>query len=86
MPLCALCKLEFNCRVSSMGMEVSASYNNKKHVFNPIIFSLTHLLSYTEETSLCDNKTKSQSSRSIITFLSTLFLSDDLDLMPNKVI
>ncbi|TNN41176.1 hypothetical protein EYF80_048664 [Liparis tanakae] len=26
MPLCALCRLEFNCRVSSMGMEVSASY------------------------------------------------------------
>lgn len=25
MPLWALCKLEFNCRVSSMGMEVSAS-------------------------------------------------------------
>ena len=33
MPLCALCKLEFNCRVSSMGMEVSASFWTRTNKF-----------------------------------------------------
>lgn len=32
MPLCALCKLEFNCRVSSMGIEVSASYWTRTNI------------------------------------------------------
>lgn len=42
MPLCALCKLEFNCRVSSMGMEVSASYWTRT-LFNFTLISLRHL-------------------------------------------
>lgn len=32
MPLCALCRLELNCRVSSMGMEVSASCKQEHYL------------------------------------------------------
>lgn len=79
MPLCALCKLEFNCRVSSMGMEVSASYKQEQTFFNSTLFRLRHLNATLREL-------RQREAERTLTFSSTQRLRPlNVGLMPTKV-